>query len=597
MSTTVLPLSQAEQTVFSPEGIQFFESKIRPLLVDNCHKCHGNEKQKGNLQLVSRETILRGGDTGAAIMLGDPAKSLLIEAVKYTNADLQMPPKKKLGKKAVADLEKWIRLGAPWPSETAQIAVRREHGFVITDEDRDYWAFQPVKRPRLTNLNGNQAPIDQLIQKQLDAKGIATNPIADKATLIRRAYFDLIGLPPTYGEVQAFMNDSSPDAWPRLIEHLLSLPQYGERWGRHWLDVVRFAQTNGYERDDEKPLVWKFRDYVIRAFNEDKPYDRFVMEQIAGDELPDVDNDSLIATGFYRLGVWDDEPDDERAAEFDGLDDMLKTTSETFMGLTVGCARCHDHMFDPISQQDYYEMLSFFRNVRYYDKPKYEWDSATYSPLISPREVFAWQNKKDKPKDAKPPWDGREYAMTVREHSAKPMDTHLLTRGQITKPVHDRPPARPGQVDCQPQTSVDRPRDGQSHLAVPLWPRPRRNAERLRQSRRALLQPCAARLAGGRVHRQRLVDQAHAPRNHEQRRLPPHFMAKSGQPRCRSRQRVGLAPKPSPSRGRSHSRCHSQDQQLTQYRDGRPRILSELQRRSDRRRLQAWPRLGLLRGR
>ena len=434
MSTTVLPLSQAEQTVFSPEGIQFFESKIRPLLVDNCHKCHGNEKQKGNLQLVSRETILRGGDTGAAIMLGDPAKSLLIEAVKYTNADLQMPPKKKLGKKAVADLEKWIRLGAPWPSETAQIAVRREHGFVITDEDRDYWAFQPVKRPRLTNLNGNQAPIDQLIQKQLDAKGIATNPIADKATLIRRAYFDLIGLPPTYGEVQAFVNDSSPDAWPRLIEHLLSLPQYGERWGRHWLDVVRFAQTNGYERDDEKPLVWKFRDYVIRAFNEDKPYDRFVMEQIAGDELPDVDNDSLIATGFYRLGVWDDEPDDERAAEFDGLDDMLKTTSETFMGLTVGCARCHDHMFDPISQQDYYEMLSFFRNVRYYDKPKYEWDSATYSPLISPREVFAWQNKKDKPKDAKPPWDGREYAMTVREHSAKPMDTHLLTRGNSGRP-------------------------------------------------------------------------------------------------------------------------------------------------------------------
>ena len=143
----------------------------------------------------------------------------------------------------------------------------------------------------------------------------------------------------------------------------------------------------------------------IRSFNEDKPYDRFVMEQIAGDELTDVDNDSLIATGFYRLGVWDDEPDDPRAAEFEGLDDMLKTTSETFMGLTVGCARCHDHMFDPISQQDYYEMLSFFRNVRYYDKPKYEWDSATYSPLITPREVFAWQNKKDKPKDAKPPWD------------------------------------------------------------------------------------------------------------------------------------------------------------------------------------------------
>ena len=434
LATMALPLGLAERTDFSPEGIQFFESKIRPLLVNNCHECHGNEKHKGNLLLNSRKTILRGGDSGAAIVPGDPAKSLLIEAVKYTNSDLEMPPKKKLGKQAVADLEQWIRLGAPWPSETALVTAKREHGFSITDEDRDYWAFRPVKHPRLAKRNGNQAPIDQLIQAQLDARGIAANPIADKATLIRRAYFDLIGLPPTYGEMQAFVNNASPDAWPRLIEHLLGLPQYGERWGRHWLDVVRFAQTNGYERDDEKPLVWKYRDYVIRSFNEDKPYDRFVMEQIAGDELTDVDNDSLIATGFYRLGVWDDEPDDPRAAEFEALDDMLKTTSETFMGLTVGCARCHDHMFDPISQRDYYEMLAFFRNVRYYDKPKYEWDSATYSPLIAPLEVFAWQNQPDKPKDAKPPWDGREYAMTVREHSAKPMDTHLLIRGNAGRP-------------------------------------------------------------------------------------------------------------------------------------------------------------------
>ena len=434
LATMALPLGQAEQTGFSPEGIQFFESKIRPLLVNNCHECHGNEKHKGNLQLNSRKTILRGGDSGAAIVPGNPAKSLLIEAVKYTSSDLEMPPKKKLGKQAVADLEQWIRLGAPWPSETVQVTAKHEHGFSITDEDRDYWAFRPVKRPRLAKRNGNQAPIDQLIQAQLDARGITANPIASQATLIRRAYFDLIGLPPTYGEVQAFVNDDSPDAWPRLVEHLLGLPQYGERWGRHWLDVVRFAQTNGYERDDEKPLVWKYRDYVIRSFNEDKPYDRFVMEQIAGDELTDVDNDSLIATGFYRLGVWDDEPDDPRAAEFEGLDDMLKTTSETFMGLTVGCARCHDHMFDPISQRDYYEMLAFFRNVRFYDKPKYEWDSATYSPLIAPLEVFAWQNQPDKPKDAKPPWDGREYAMTVREHSAKPMDTHLLIRGNAGRP-------------------------------------------------------------------------------------------------------------------------------------------------------------------
>ena len=433
LATVTVPLGQAVEA-FPLKSIQFFENKIRPLLADNCFECHGDKKRKGNLQLNSREAILTGGDSGEAITPGDPGKSLLIEAVKYTNADLQMPPKKKLGKQAVTDLEQWIRLGAPWPSGGAKAAAaKQEHGFSITDEDRNYWAFRPIKRPRLAKRNG-QAAIDQLIESQLRTKGITANPIATRATLIRRAYFDLIGLPPSYDEVQSFVNDDSPDAWPRLIEHLLGLPQYGERWGRHWLDVVRFAQTNGYERDDEKPLVWKYRDYVIRAFNEDKPYDRFVLEQIAGDELTDVDNDSLIATGFYRLGVWDDEPDDKRLAEFDGLDDMLKTTSETFMGLTVGCARCHDHMFDPISQQDYYEMLSFFRNVRFYDKPKYEWDSATYSPLIPPQTVFAWQNKKDKPKDAKPPWDGREYAMTVREHSANPKDTHLLIRGNAGRP-------------------------------------------------------------------------------------------------------------------------------------------------------------------
>ena len=434
LATVSLPLGQVEPTTFNPESIQFFENKIRPLFSNNCLECHNEKKQKGNLLLSSRETILKGGDSGASIKLGNPNESLLIEAIKYTNADLQMPPKKKLGKKEIADLEQWIQLGAPWPNSSKIVTrTKPEHNFSITDKDRKYWAFQPIKRPELEQKN-NRTPIDQLINILLDEKHITPNPIAKKATLIRRAYFDLIGLPPSFDEIEKFINDDSPDAWQKLIEHLLGLPQYGERWGRHWLDVVRFAQTNGYERDDEKPLVWKYRDYVIRAFNQDKPYNRFVLEQIAGDELPDVDNDSLIATGFYRLGVWDDEPDDKRLAEFDGLDDMVKTTSETFMGLTVGCARCHDHMFDPISQQDYYEMLSFFRNVRYYDKPKYEWDSATYSPLISPIDIFKWKNQKNKPKDAKPPWDGHEFAMTVREHGAATKDTHLLIRGNAGRP-------------------------------------------------------------------------------------------------------------------------------------------------------------------
>ena len=428
-----LPLGQAEPITFSPESIHFFENKIRPLFSNNCLECHNEKKHKGNLLLSSRETILKGGDSGASIKLGNPNESLLIQAVKYTNADLQMPPKKKLGKQAIADLEQWIQLGAPWPNSSKfAVKTKLEHNFSITEEDRKYWAFQPIQQPKL-DRKSNRSPIDQLIEILLEENHVKANPIAKKATLIRRAYFDLIGLPPSFNEVEKFINDDSPDAWSKLIEHLLGSPQYGERWGRHWLDVVRFAQTNGYERDDEKPLVWKYRDYVIRAFNQDKPYNRFVLEQIAGDELPDVDNDSLIATGFYRLGVWDDEPDDKRLAEFDGLDDIVKTTTETFMGLTVGCARCHDHMFDPISQQDYYEMLSFFRNVRHYDKPKYEWESATYSPLIPPRDVFKWQNKKNKTKNDKPPWDGQEFAMTVREHITR-KDTHLLIRGNAGRP-------------------------------------------------------------------------------------------------------------------------------------------------------------------
>ncbi len=209
-------------------------------------------------------------------------------------------------------------------------------------------------------------PIDAFVLEKLEAKGLAPNPPADKRALVRRVYFDLTGLPPTPQEVEAFVADKSPKAWEALVDRLLTSPRYGEQWGRHWLDLVRFAETNSYERDGAKPRAWRYRDYVIRSFNDDKPYDRFIREQLAGDELPHATADSITATGYYRLGIWDDEPADRELARFDMLDDILATTGQVFLGLTVDCARCHDHKIDPIAQRDYYAMLSFFQNVNHY---------------------------------------------------------------------------------------------------------------------------------------------------------------------------------------------------------------------------------------
>lgn len=296
--------------------------------------------------------------------------------------------------------------------------------FSISEEDRDYWAFRPVVAPELAvGSKGN--PIDALVGEKLRQANLKPNGTASRRDLIRRAYFNLTGLPPTFDEVEAFEEDDSPKAYEKLLDDLLASPRYGERWGRHWLDVVRFGQTNGYERDDEKPLAWRYRDYVVRSFNEDKPYDRFVVEQIAGDELEDGGAEGLIATGFYRLGVWDDEPDDKRAAEFDGLDDVIRATGESFLGLTIGCARCHDHMFDPISHRDYYELLAVFRNMRPYAKPNYKANSATYSPL---------------PKvNGKP----AEFALTIREQGSKPPETRLLLRGDAGAPGEKVTPRLP----------------------------------------------------------------------------------------------------------------------------------------------------------
>jgi mono/diheme cytochrome c family protein len=375
-----------------PKAATFFESKIRPLLVEQCHECHGEKKQKGGLRLDSLAGVLRGGESGPAVVPAAPQKSLLIKAVSYKDNDLQMPPKKKLGDRQMAELAQWVLMGAPWPGAEKVAGAARpvEGGMRITDADRKWWAFRPVARPTDPDKG-----IDHFISAGLKEKGLEPNAPAGRRELIRRAYVDLIGLPPTPEDIRAFEANVSPDAFEKVIDGLLARPQYGERWARMWLDVVRYAQTNGYERDGEKPLAWRYRDYVIKAFNEDRPYDRFVREQLAGDELDDVTNDSITATGLYRLGVWDDEPDDKRASEYDYLDDNVVTISAVFMGLTVGCARCHDHKFDPIPQADYYRLLAFIHNMKPHDAGGFDRDSATYTPLAPPADAKKWFDERD----------------------------------------------------------------------------------------------------------------------------------------------------------------------------------------------------------
>ena len=279
------------------------------------------------------------------------------------------------------------------------------------EKSRDFWSFQPVTRPAVPSVKRAdwvRTPIDAFILARLEAKGLVPAPPADKIALIRRVSYDLTGLPPTPSEVDAFVADSSNDAYADLVERLLRSPRYGERWARHWLDCVRFAETNSFERDTVKPFAWRFRDYVIRAFNDDKPYDQFVREQLAGDEFDEVTADSVTATGFYRLGAWDDEPTDRLQARYDELDDILTTTSQVFLGLTVNCARCHDHKLDPVPQEDYYRLLAFFHNIRPYHKNEKPEGTSILRPI---------------------PGQGDDRALCVMERGREAPETHVLIRG------------------------------------------------------------------------------------------------------------------------------------------------------------------------
>ena len=353
----------------TPAQLQFFENRIRPILSDNCYKCHSvqAEKVKGGLLLDSREGLLKGGDTGAAIVPGDPEHSLLIKAVRYTDPDLQMPPKgKQLPDAAITALVDWIQMGAPDP-RVATVAQK-----AWSDNSKTHWAWQPLSKPPVPEVKDRawaKSPIDNFILARLDEKGLMPNPPADKRTLIRRASFDLIGLPPTKEEVDAFLKDESPDAFAKVVDRLLASPHYGERWGRHWLDVARYSDTKGQIRrqreDPNYPFAWTYRDYVIRSFNEDKPFNLFVIEQLAADKLPATARNptNLCALGFLTLG--------DRFMEMpnDIINDRIDVVTKGFLGLTVSCARCHDHKFDPIPTKDYYSLFGVFSSCA---EPKFE---------------------------------------------------------------------------------------------------------------------------------------------------------------------------------------------------------------------------------
>src|SRR5689334_11586215 len=349
-----------------------FSKDIAPLLTQRCMECHGREPLMANLDLRTRDGALKGAKHGPVIVPGDAAASHLYRRLIGEETP-PMPLGGKLSDNEIALIRDWINSGAEWdagralgPGATATASTEKK----FTEQQRRYWAFQKAVKPSVPAVkdkNWARSPIDAFIAAKLDEKKLKPNSHADRITLIRRATLDLTGLPPTPEEVQSFVSDNAPDAFAKVVDRLLASPQYGERWGRHWLDLARYADTNGFKTDEPRPNIWRYRDYVIQAFNEDKPYDRFIREQIAGDELYPNDLNARIAVGFNRHFTDETNQPVIELRRQETLNDITDTVGAVFMGMTYGCARCHDHKFDPILHKDYYRLQAFFANIREQD--------------------------------------------------------------------------------------------------------------------------------------------------------------------------------------------------------------------------------------
>ena len=467
-------IARTAQAATAPD----YERDIKPILQQRCYSCHSRLKQKSELRLDAGALIHKGGKHGPAIIVRQSAESPLLLRVLSMDEDERMPPEgKPLAPDQVILLRRWIDGGAGYPKDE-----------IIPQTAAEHWAFQPVGPrpvPAVKNLNWPRNPIDAFVLAALDRRGWEPAPIADPGALLRRIYLDLTGAPPTPAEQDRFLESPSGGALDQVISELLSRPTYGERWARHWLDVVRYADSNGYERDAEKPFVWRYRDYVINAFNADKPFDRFILEQLAGDEIPEVSSETVIATTFQRLGHWDDEPADPPTDRFDQLDDIVRTTAQAFLGLTLGCARCHDHKFEPLTTRDYYSMVAVFNPLQRPQNGRTELSM----PAGSPKELAALaerdlemarlkqqtntlasaeiERRTRKLRDATP---DLPQAYILQEPSPKPPVTHVLLRGSPTRPGEVVSPAAPAVlVKQQPGFPSSGERTSQRRLGLARW--------------------------------------------------------------------------------------------------------------------------------
>lgn len=433
LSTLTVAAQEADRA-----KLDFFESKVRPVLVSKCGECHGQDKQEGHLRLDSREAILKGGDYGAALKPGEPNESWIVKATRYDHDDLKMPPTGRLAQEQIDAIAKWVADGAVWPTAAPQGDPTAKSTTTVVDAN--FWAFQPVRPqmiPAISDASWPQSAIDRFILAKLEATKLHPTKDASAATLLRRATLDLTGLPPMPDEVEAFVSDSSPQAFEKLVDRLLASPAFGERFGRHWLDVTYFADTTGVGRRTPLTDAWRYRDYVIAAFNGDMPYNQFTREQIAGDQLPAADDATrerqLVATGYVVLGPWHHFDMDREKLTMDVVDLQIDALGRTFMGLTLGCARCHDHKFDPITAKDYYALAGIFKSTKTIG------GSSVHQTDLPQSHAEAEAHAA-----AKLAWENREKELTNEKDEATKKIAELEKQiASLTEPVAQAAPSGP----------------------------------------------------------------------------------------------------------------------------------------------------------
>ncbi|HQR33227.1 MAG TPA: PSD1 and planctomycete cytochrome C domain-containing protein [Blastocatellia bacterium] len=428
-ASSVFNRASAAQTT---DPTEFFEKRIRPTLVANCAKCHNPKAQVAQLDLTTAEGFAKGGESGSLINKEKPEESRLLKAISYDDS-LKMPPTGKIKADEIAALTDWVKMGAPWPKSSGAVAESKpavpKSTREFTEEEKKFWAFQPLAKPTVPavkNAAWVKSPIDAFILAKLEEKNLTPAPPADKLTLLRRATYDLTGLPPSEKEISDFLADASPKAFEKVVERLLASPRYGEKWGRHWLDVARYADSTGNDEDHRYPFAWKYRDYVIESFNRDLPYDQFIREQLAGDQLPakngsEINQRGIIATGFLALGPKAVAQQDKKKMLYDVYDEQVDVTSKAFLGMTLACARCHNHKFDALLTKDYYSMINIFASTKSFTNPDSHVSIVFEKPLVPKSEWEKYQaaRKQHQAKEKRARTEIDEIVDAVREPAVK----------------------------------------------------------------------------------------------------------------------------------------------------------------------------------